>query len=163
MQYEVVTVSSLIHPFIEQSFSDYEEVPVISYNEEDVPPPLPPPRDSSLIFKGQPVIQQSASAHEFRDVEKRKNGENNIDRPLPPLPRENSLKKVDESASDEIDEDDSDVYEEDSNSSNDAPINEHGDNNVNATNGFNESSFDADATLPLSPSDKITMNGTGER
>lgn len=106
----------------------------------------------------------SASAHEFRDVEKRKNGENNIDRPLPPLPRENSLTIVDESASDEIDEDDSDVYENDSNSSNDAPLKDNGENKVNSTNGFNdESSFDADATLPLSPSEKITMNGTGER
>lgn len=112
-------------------------------------------------MKGLPT---SVSATEFRDIEKRKNVENNIDRPLPPLPlpRENSLTIVDESASDEIEEDDSD--EDDSNSSNDAPIKDHGENNVNATNGFNnESSFDADATLPLSPSEKVAMNGTGER
>ncbi len=70
---------------------------------------------------------------------------------------------MDESASDEIDEDDSDVYEEDLNSSDDAPTNERGDNNVKTTNGFNdnESSFDPNATLPLSPSEKVTMNGTG--
>lgn len=117
-------------------------------------------------MKGLPVIPTSVSALEFRDIEKQKNVENNIDRPLPPLPlpRENSLTKVDESASDEI-EDDSD--DDDSNSSNDAPINDHGENNVTSRNGHNndndESSFDADATLPLSPSEKITMNGTGER
>lgn len=140
-----------------QSFSDYEEVPVISYNEEDVPPPLPPPRDSSLIVKGLPVIPTSASAHEFRDVEKRKN-ENNVDRPLPPLPRENSLTIVDESASDEIDDDDSDVYEDDSNSSKDEPTNDHGGNDVNTTNGF-----DPDATLPPSPSKKMKMNGSVEK
>lgn len=70
---------------------------------------------------------------------------------------------MDESASDEIDEDDSDVYENDSNSSNDAPIKDNGENNVKTTNGYDESSFDADATLPLSPSEKVTMNGTGER
>ncbi|XP_037043962.1 tyrosine-protein phosphatase non-receptor type 61F isoform X1 [Bradysia coprophila] len=147
------------------SFSDYEEVPVISYNEEDVPPPLPPPRDSSLQLKGTPVIPTSASAHEFRDVEKRKNAENNIDRPLPPLPRENSLPKLDESGSDEIEEDDSDVYEDDDSvSGNDAPVNDHDENIVKTTNGYSdESSFDANATLPLSPSEKATMNGTGER
>lgn len=71
---------------------------------------------------------------------------------------------MDESGSDEI-EDDSDAYDDDSNSSNDVPQNEHGvaENNVNSTNGFADDSFDPDATLPLSPSDKITMNGTGER
>lgn len=147
-----------------QSFNDYEEVPVISYNDdEDVPPPLPPPRESSLNAKGLPVIPTSVSAHEFRDVEKRKNVENNIDRPLPPLPRDGSLTKVDESASDEIDEDDSDVYDDDdSDSSNDASTNDHGEHNANTTNGFNEE-FDANATLPLSPNEKISMNGTGER
>lgn len=114
-------------------------------------------------MKGLPVIPTSASAHEFRDVEKRKNVENNIDRPLPPLPHKDSLTKVDESASDEIEDEDSDAYENDSNSSADAPMN-GGENNVHSTNGFDdEASFDADATLPLSPSDKITMNGTGER
>lgn len=116
-----------------------------------------------ITVKGLPAIPISVSAHEFRDIEKRKNVGNNIDRPLPPLPpRELSLTKVDESGSDEIEEDDSDEYEDDSNSSNDAPTKDHGENNVNSTNGFADESFDADATLPLSP-DKVTMNGTGER
>lgn len=74
---------------------------------------------------------------------------------------------MDESTSDEIEENDSDAYEDDSNSDDDAPIKEHciGENNVNkSTNGYDgSSSFDADATLPPSPSDKITMNGTAER
>lgn len=164
-----LTMLTISLPWQLQSFSDYDEVPVISYNEEDVPPPLPPPRDSSLQMKGLPNIPTSASAHEFRDVEKRKNVENNIDRPLPPLPGDNSLPKLDESASDEIEEDDSDVYDDDdddddSDSSNDAAANDHIESNVKTTNGYSdESSFDADATLPLSPSEKATMNGTGER
>lgn len=116
-----------------------------------------------------PVIPTSVSAHEFRDVEKQKNAHNNIDRPLPPLPRDNSLPKLDESGSDEIEEDDSDVYEDDddeSAGSNDdaaAPAVDEK-NNVKTTNGYNdELSFDANATLPLSPTDKVVMNGIGER
>ncbi|KAJ6641398.1 Tyrosine-protein phosphatase non-receptor type 61F [Pseudolycoriella hygida] len=131
------------------SYSDYDEFPLISLEVDDIPPPLPPPRDSSL--------PTSENAHEFRDVEKRNNEENNIDRPLPPLPRENSLTVLDESASDEISEDDS--VESDGNE--DAPAKENAENDLNTTNGLDDES-DTDSLPPLMPATKPEMNGTSQ-
>lgn len=117
-----------------QSFNDYEEVPVISYEDnidkEEVSPPLPPPRNASLVTGGQQILQKplptipaSVSAYDFLQMEARNNSENlertrnanQDERPLPPLPisRDGSLERVDESLDDsEIDEDGDDDDEE---------------------------------------------------
>lgn len=123
---------------------DYEEVPMITNDEEieETPPPLPPPRTDSLHGilpnnKPLPSIPNSESLHEdfitnynnkeiiknLANLEKSRElsaiggcSSNNINRPLPPLPKENSLEKVNESDSDENgnveEEDDEDDDEE---------------------------------------------------
>lgn len=113
-----------------QSFNDYEEVPVISYEEnidiDEVSPPLPPQRNASLATGGQQILQKplptipaSVSAYDFLQMEARNNSENlertrnanQDERPLPPLPisRDSSLERVDESLDDsEMDENDDD-------------------------------------------------------
>lgn len=117
-----------------QSFNDYEEVPVISYEDnidkEEVSPPPPPPRHDSLVTGRQQNLQKplplpvSVSAYEFLQREARNNSENlertrnanQDERPLPPLPisRDGSLERVDESHGDiEIDDDDDDDHDED--------------------------------------------------
>lgn len=115
-----------------QSFNDYEEVPVISYEEnidiDEVSPPLPPPRAASLVTGGQQILQKplptipaSVSAYDFLQMEARNNSENlertrnanQDERPLPALPlsRDGSLERVDESL-DDSDMDDNDDDEE---------------------------------------------------
>lgn len=138
---------------------DYEEVPMITNDEEgeeieETPPPLPPPRTDSLHGilpnnKPLPSIPNSESLHEdfitttatttnynnkeiiknLVNIEKSReintigggcsSNINNINRPLPPLPKEISLESVNESDSDENgnlndngDDDDDDVDEE---------------------------------------------------
>lgn len=120
---------------------DYEEVPMITNDEEieETPPPLPPPRTDSLHGilpnnKPLPSIPNSESLHEdfynnkeiinnLVNIEKSREisavgcSSNNINRPLPPLPKESSLEKVNESDSDENgnveEEDDDDDDDED--------------------------------------------------
>lgn len=99
------------------NFNDYEEVPIISNEElqEETPPPLPPRTHS--LDQSLPTIPKSKSLHEgfitdtnTNDVNNFINNEMNaeydsrITRPLPPLPKQNSLEKVSESESEEDDE-----------------------------------------------------------
>lgn len=170
-----------------QSFK-YDEVPkpATSYpdQEEDaeVPPPLPPPRGTSLVpnDKTLPTIPTSASAQEYLDREARNNSENlersrNVighERPLPPLPRrDGSLEKVDESENgsdtdediDEVDSDDddiSDVVDDDDDDEN-TPIDLKKSrlSNGNSVGRENDEGFNADSTLPPSPSKTSNTSG----
>lgn len=78
-----------------QSFFDTDEIPIISNEDNEIAPPLPPPRIDSL-----PTIPTSVGAHE---LVARNNYEEQIrnshERPLPPLPpnEDGSLERVDES------------------------------------------------------------------
>lgn len=118
----------------------------------------------------------SASAHEFLEMEARNNSENiersrnalDQDRPLPPLPpKDGSLEKVDESEDDDSDNDDDDeddideVYtDEDVDSDNDDDrVNEKQKNLHNGSSRENDASFDADGTLPPSPSKTSNTSG----
>lgn len=97
---------------------DYEEVPVITNedeedNDDELAPPPPPPRTLSLtgtnVNSPQPWAPVSASEIEnlitinnMVNIENSNQyGSNNVDRPLPPLPKDTSLEKVDESDSDD--------------------------------------------------------------
>lgn len=180
------------------SFNDYEEVPVIKYEENDtdeIPPPLPPPRIGSLTTGGGqlnqkplPIIPSSASAHEFLEMEARNNSENlertrnatisgDTERPLPPLPpKDGSLDKVNESDSNDEDDDEEEIDENYSDEDYEDDLEEEGrddedDNKVKSSpseklfNGNDdgssmEGSFDADGTLPPSPS-KSSNTTTG--
>lgn len=83
-----------------QSFFDTDEIPIISNEDNEIAPPLPPPRIDSL-----PTIPTSVSAHELvaRNNYDGNNYEERIrnshERPLPPLPpnEDGSLERVDES------------------------------------------------------------------
>lgn len=153
-----------------QSFNDYEEVPVIPnyLDVEPIPPPLPPPRCASLVngaghqnTKPLPMIPCSVSAHEL-DTDDRtlEIGGNHIDRPLPPLPRGNSLKIVSESASSSSNSDEDDDNDADDK---DEPVGSESsdlDSDVNMDDSISPvgESFDADATLPPSPTEKINTS-----
>lgn len=160
-----------------QTFNDYEEVPVDEdhiKSADDIPPPLPPPRIDSLgnaqPSKPLPTIPASASAHEFLQMEARNNSENinrslgNNDRPLPPLPpkEDGSLERLDETLSDDSDDDvdvdldDEEEIDEIYSDEESDDLDENNDNNskhklVNGSKDYDEG-FDADATLPPSPS-----------
>lgn len=186
-----------------QSFNDYEEVPVISCEEnieiDEVSPPLPPPRNASLVTGGQQILQKplptipaSVSAYDFLQMEARNNSENlertrnanQDERPLPPLPisRDGSLERVDESLDDsEMDDNDDDEEEIDeiySDEENDKvcddiePIDGCSNTTNRSTSLVNgnsnssheiEASFNADGTLPPSPSKSTnTFSGSTE-
>lgn len=121
-----------------------------------------------------PLIPCSASAHEFRDaispatndqtasansISSLSSRSNNIDRPLPPIPRDNSLEKVDESTSDNTDISDNDIdeVEIEENHSDDDMNNKNEENEIgshdktNSDSMTDDGSFDADATLPPLP------------
>lgn len=166
---------------------------------EQIPPPLPPPRGESLTVtaaaiannnhnmngKPLPVIPCSASAHEFDTASLTTSQTtpppphsivgNLCDRPLPPLPREDSLDKVVEFGgnSDDDDEDDdcdddneNDVADDDDDEYNELIDSDTGNNGGEPNhvrlendrpnrNGSNDDGgFDADATLPPSPTEK---------
>lgn len=117
------------------------------------------------------MIPMSASAHEFLELEARNNSENiqrsrnalEQERPLPPLPRkDSSLEKVNESEDDSeggVDEvySDEDVMsdEEEDQAANSMPKLLNGNN----SNGENDGGFDADSTLPPSPSKTSNTSG----
>lgn len=149
--------------FNSQSFNEYEEVPRISNEDEaenDEAPPPPPARGSSLVTTS-PIVNEDSTESDKNDI--------NIDheeRPLPPLPsREHSLGPVDEAngsdSADMVDEDSSDDMISDNDDS-DIDNTSTNQNNVNTdanessmlVNGNHESDecFDANATLPPSPS-----------
>lgn len=131
--FDVLNLTQLLFFSNLQSFNDYEEVPVISYEDnidkDEVSPPPPPPRLDSLVTGRQQNLQNplplpvSVSAYEFLEREARNNSENlertrnanQDERPLPPLPisRDDSLERVDESHDVEIDDDDDDDHDED--------------------------------------------------
>lgn len=145
---------------------------------EPIPPPLPPLRCTSLAngaghqnTKPLPMIPCSVSAHELDTSESLGSiiGGNHIDRPLPPLPRGNSLKMVSESASsgsNSDEDDDDDVADRDDkeeplvgSESSDLDTDENMDDSTNRVAG----NFDADATLPPSPTEKTnTANVSSE-
>lgn len=135
-----------------------------------------------------PLIPCSASAHEFRDVicpaatdqtatansispaiASLSSRSINIDRPLPPIPRDNSLEKVDESTDDNTDISDNDVDEveiEENNSeddmkekNDDSEIGSHDKTSSNSVT--DDDAFDADASLPPLPThdESILYNG----
>lgn len=88
-----------------QSFFDTDEIPIISNEDNEIAPPLPPPRIDSLSQKSLPTIPTSVSAHDLiaRNNYDGNNYEERIrnshERPLPPLPpnEDGSLERVDES------------------------------------------------------------------
>lgn len=119
-----------------------------------------------------PTIPISASAHEFLQMEARNNSENiernrnaaNDERPLPPLPqKDDPLGRVDETPNDSDSEDeemdDEEEIDEIGTDEESEELDESNDNDSNNTyklvNGSSkdyDESFDADATLPPSPS-----------
>lgn len=144
---------------------------------EQIPPPLPPPRGESLAAaitnhhmngKPLPMIPCSASAHELDTTSSSppppSSTANHIDRPLPPLPRGDSLEKVDESANtDDSDDDDDDVDDDDDDDEENELIDSDAGNNGGDCNELSTrlennddggGGFDADATLPPSPTEK---------
>ncbi|GAB0090244.1 Tyrosine-protein phosphatase non-receptor type 61F [Sergentomyia squamirostris] len=105
------------------NYDDYEEVAMIhpedDENVEQAPPPLPPPRVDSLQSGGTPAKPLPSIPNDNDNAVPLngngggpdgvgENGIGGMDRPLPPLPRDNSLEKVDESQSDHdsVDEED---------------------------------------------------------
>lgn len=140
---------------------------------ELIPPPMPPPRIASLPngagnqnTKPLPMIPCSVSAHELDTDETLETiiGGNHIDRPLPPLPRANSLKMVSESASSSSNSDEDDDDDLADRDDKDEPLvgseSSDVDSDVNMDDSTNRvaESFDADATLPSSPTEKIITN-----
>ncbi|XP_059614631.1 tyrosine-protein phosphatase non-receptor type 61F isoform X2 [Phlebotomus argentipes] len=102
---------------------DYEEVAIIKPEEDEsmdlAPPPLPPPRVDSLQGKPLPSVpagDDGAPMNGNEEVNLRdENGVGSVDRPLPPLPRDNSLEKVDESDHDSVEDELEDEDEEEDN------------------------------------------------
>lgn len=144
-----------------------------SLDMEPTPPPLPPPRCASLVngaghqnTKPLPMIPCSVSAHELETDERSLEtiiGDNNIDRPLPPLPRGNSLKMVSESTSsssnsDEDGDDDADRDDKEEPLAGSESSDLDSDVNMDDSTNRVAESFDADATLPPSPTEKINTN-----
>lgn len=112
----------------------------------------------------------SASAHEFLELEARNNSENiqrsrnalEQERPLPPLPRNDiSLEKVDESDDDDSEEDVDEVYSDEEDISDDEDVVNSMPKllNGNNSNPENDAGFDADSTLPPSPSKTSNTSG----
>lgn len=166
--------------YVLQSFTDYDEVPraPTSYEDQEeaaeTPPPLPPPRGASLAPLPTP-IPPSASAQEILAMEARYNSENiarsraaDHERPLPPLPpiTTDSLDEEDEDSANNSDTD-SDEMDEVIDEASSIENGSDGDRNTRAQkapllNGNREnddSNFDADSTLPPSPSKTSNTSG----
>ncbi|XP_055701026.1 tyrosine-protein phosphatase non-receptor type 61F isoform X3 [Phlebotomus papatasi] len=137
---------------LSQDFDDYYEKVTNAQSEEDenvdqAPPPLPPPRVDSL-HGGQPAkplpsiptgdAEGNPVAVNGNDEPRgEENGVGSVDRPLPPLPRDNSLEKVDESQSDHDsleDEEEDDLAEDEAEEEGSEEMNEAEKNGLDNSN-----------------------------
>lgn len=121
------------------------------------PPPLPPQRESSLNKVQLKNQLNNEITKEFIHNEK-----SNINRPLPALPHENSLEKVNESISNEENSDDEDeTMNEEKISDYDTDSEDDNENESNFSNNVNQrysSDFNANASLPPLPNNGYDMS-----
>ncbi|XP_055685794.1 tyrosine-protein phosphatase non-receptor type 61F isoform X2 [Lutzomyia longipalpis] len=152
---------------------DYEEVAVIQQQEdeengEQAPPPLPPPRVDSLHSGGTPAkplpsVPADDNGEDALPVNGNnadggvENGIGNVDRPLPPLPRDNSLEKVDESQSDHDsleDEDEDELAEDEADEDEDAEMRDDDGTEKNGLDNSNDS-FKSDENIDNSQEEAL--------